>query len=159
MSRERVQVRAERIYLHLREHLNQPFRIADLCKALAITNNATTQRAIRRAREMAEAEGLHFPVACPANDFSYTVTDDPAAAFDPVLHLARIAQGVEATKQVGVDFMQQHKKELDPAASAYLAFEEEVRDALNRVAGSAAHITKVLVDARRRERSETTPAV
>lgn len=133
----------------------EPFRISELCQALKVANNDTTHRAIRRARELAEADGLHFPVACPANDFSYTVTDDPAAAFDPVLHLARIAQGVEATKQVGVEFMEGHVKRLEPLAAAYLALEQEMARVADAQRVAMERMTKTFIDIRRTGRVET----
>jgi hypothetical protein len=159
MSRNRVAERAEQIYSYLKADLNRPHLIGDILHKLKIKDGATTRAAIKRARELATADGLHFPTACPANNFSYTVTNDPSAAFDPVLHLARLAQGVQATKKVGVDFMDEHVREMQPSdramAKGYLAFEKTIEDAVSTVQAAAAELTKATVSARREMRSES----
>src|SRR5690606_19041985 len=100
MRRTTVDDRAEQIFSFLRRNLNQPYRLPDLLRALRLQDSRKTRRAIKRARDLAEAAGLFFPVPCPANGHTYIVTDDPLTVLDPAIHLARIEAGVRATKEV-----------------------------------------------------------
>lgn len=150
----RVDERAEAIYAFLKQHLNKPYLIGDLCRALRLQNSETTHRAVNRARVFAEADGLSLPIACPANGFTYMLTDSPVSVVDPALHLTRVEQGVRVTKEVHQDFIKSRLKQLDPkdrpAVKAWLA----VEDGMRQVAAGAAALTKALVSMRKDERDE-----
>jgi hypothetical protein len=97
MSRFRVDTRARRIFHFLDKYRHDGFTMHDLCSQLGLTPGATTRAAIARAAEIARAEGLWLPNACPQNGFTYRVTDRPEFAYPPGDQLHRIEVGVRRT--------------------------------------------------------------
>ena len=156
MSRDRVEERAQMIYVYLKARLNQPLTIGQLLQGTGLRDSATTRSGIRRARDHAERDGLCFPVACPANGFSYTVTDDPSAAFDPSLHLGRLAQGIGVRKDVHDDFIRARMSKLTQSERAMFHATEKYEQAQRASREAYQEITKALVGLRRESRSELT---
>lgn len=126
-----VEERGVHIYLYLKNRPGKKFTIAQLCKALDLHPGAKTAAGIRFARDLATADGLHFPPAVPANGFTYTVTSLAEDALDPALHMSRIEAGVRKRADVGYDFMRHHEralpKELKPIVKAALAMQAAAR--------------------------------
>lgn len=158
-ARNRVASRAEQIYTFLRDHQETPYRLPDLLAELGMRDGTTTRSAIKHARLLAEADGLCFPVAVPANGWVYVVTTDPIAVLDPTLHLARIEQGVRTTKERHEDFIRPRLKQMPLSerrvAAAWMNFEDQMRQAQ----AGAAELTRAMVDMRKDARVEAAAAV
>jgi hypothetical protein len=154
MSRNRVAERGEQIYAYLKTRQGKSYRRHELLRELRIEDGSTTEAAFRHARDLAEADGLLFPVPCPQNGFTYTVTADPTAALDPALFLARTEQGVRVTTEIHEDFMRSRFRAMDAAtrraAKAWLDFEDVMRKAQE----GAAALTKAMVAMRRDGRDD-----
>lgn len=154
MSRNRVKTRARAIYAHLRANLNTPFTIDELLVEVGYQDGATTRSAIRRARDLAQADGLCLPVACPANDNTYCVTDHPGAVVDPAIHLGNIALGVGARKDVHDEFIRSRLAQLSPTERAMITSLDKF-DAAAREQREAHHeVMKAMVAMRREQRVE-----
>lgn len=97
--------RGEQVYAYLAAHLNQPHTRSALLAAVGLNPGHGTDAAIRHAREMATAAGLHFPPAVPGNGYTYWVIDQPEDAIIPTRHMFKVAAGVEYRTAVGVEFM------------------------------------------------------
>jgi hypothetical protein len=95
-----VDGRAGAIYDYLRGRLNRGTTLAELLAATGLENSAKTRQAIRRAREMATADGLNFPPAVPATGYVYVVTDAAELALDPTLHTTKIEAGLHRLNTV-----------------------------------------------------------
>lgn len=119
-----LDIRARRIYGFLSSPINKPYRYKDICSALSLPNSNTTHRAIRRAAEFANEDGLCLPCASPASDPDgngpvYMVTDDPAAVLDSVLWLASCAAGLGITGDKQAAWIRNNKvKAMAPADRA-----------------------------------------
>jgi hypothetical protein len=128
-----VEERGTHIYEYLKARLGKKYSIHQLCKALDLYPGAKTAAGIRYARDLAVADGLHFPPAVPANGFTYTVTSLAEDALDPTLHMSRIEAGVRIRADVGYEFMRHHErnlpKELKPIVKAALAMQSSARRA------------------------------
>lgn len=152
-SRNRVEQRAEAIFTYLRRHMGEGLTIAELCTLLRINDGATTRRAINRARDLATAEGLHFPPAVPANGLRYMVTNLAVDALDPSLHMARIEAGVRARKQNGVEFMRRRLRDVPaeyrPVARAFVNIELKTERALAELRREADDMIVEMVKLRR----------
>jgi hypothetical protein len=126
-----VDERATIIYAFLREHQGEKFTLGELCTELDLEPGQKTQTAMRQARDLATAAGLHFPPAVPANGFTYTVTDLPEDAFDPAMHMERIVSGVQRRADVGWDYLKRHQGELGddvrPVVLALLEMQESLQ--------------------------------
>lgn len=150
--------RAQVIYDYLKLHQGERFTMAQLCKKLGLQPSGKTQAAIRRARDMATDDGLHFPPAVPANKFTYTVTSLPGDALDPTLHMGRIRAGVQAREDVGYDFMSAHEKEvpreLRPIVKSALAIRHSTRQALAATQRAFDDMVVELVKIRRDDRND-----
>jgi hypothetical protein len=153
-----VAARGEEIYEHLAARLGQRFTMAELCAALNLQPGAKTQAAIRAARDMATAAGLHFPPAVPQNGFTYAVTNLPGDALDPTLHMSRIEAGVRARADVGYEFMRRNLRqvpaELRPIARAALDVREATQTALAQTQRAMDDMVVELVKLRREQRAE-----
>lgn len=154
MSRQRVAERAELIYGYLRENLNEPHSIHDLLGALSMQPTNTTRRAIRKARDLAESDGLCFPIACPANGNTYCVTDDPSAAVDPSLHLGSIALGVGVRKDVHDDFIRSRMAQLSPVERSMFHSIEKYEEAQRASRVAHQEVIKAMVGMRRAGRED-----
>lgn len=156
-ARNRVQIRAEAIYDYLLSLNGDGVTLPDMCTALGFEGGSTTRTAISRARDMATAEGLHFPPAVPANGMTYRVTSLPGDALDPTLHMARIEDGVRRRKDDGMDFMRRLEKELPPdlrpIAKAFLAINDKTTEAIAGIRRAADEMAIELVKLRRHDRS------
>lgn len=136
--------RARRIYNLLTSPINKPYRYKDICRKLDLPNSDTTHRAIRRAAEFANEDGLCLPCATPTSDRDghgpvYVVTDDPAAVIDSLVWLASIANGVGVISDEQAEFIRNnHVKGLTAADRALFEALEAVTesDRAHRVAQS-----------------------
>lgn len=153
MARTRVEDRADLIYAHLKAHLNKPFTIGALMAATGLTDSSTTRSAIKRARALAETDGLCFPVACYDNGNTYTVTDDPTAVVDPSLHLGKIAVGVGVRKDVHDRFIRSRMSHLSPIDRAlinnverYEAAQRDQREAYRALLKTVSEVRRVTKD-------------
>jgi hypothetical protein len=95
------------------------FTLDELLAGTGLANGSKTTAAIRRARDLAAADGLHFPPTMPPH-FRYLVTDDPAEARRPRLRMHAIARGVERRADVGTDFMLARLAQLPAAEQRHL---------------------------------------
>jgi len=152
-ARNRVENRAQRIFVFLRDGFPEQYTIDELCQALDINDGATTRTAITRARDLATAQGLHFPPAVPANGFTYKVTKLPGDALDPALHMARIEAGIRARKEDGVEYMRRRLRdvspELRPVARAFVNIERKTERALAELRREADDMIVEMVKLRR----------
>lgn len=150
--------RASVIYDFLKQHQGERFTMPQLCKRLGLRPGSKTTAAIRRARDLAVADGLHFPPAVPANKFTYTVTSLPGEALDPALHMSRIQAGVENRADVGYDFMREHEKQLPkdlrPIVKSALAIRDNARQALAATQRVFDDMVLELVKIRRDDRND-----
>lgn len=150
--------RAQDIYGYLKARQGQGFTITALCAALRLRPGAKTSAAINRARDLAVADGLHFPPAVPANGFTYKVTDLPVDALDPALHMSRIEQGARARADVGYEFIQRNQRqlprELKPTVKALLAVQAETQRAAAALQKIADDMVVETVTLRREQRSD-----
>lgn len=121
--------RATLIYAFLHQHLGQKFTLAELLARTSLQPGAKTTAAIRKARDRATAEGLHFPPAVPANGFTYTVTALAMDAVEPTVHMRKIEAGVRHRAEVGADFMAANRAQLSPDMREALEAERAVRAA------------------------------
>lgn len=158
MSRNRVDNRAHLIYNHLVLHIGESFTMPSLCKALRIKDGSTTRAAVNRARDLATEAGYHFPPAVPANGFRYMVTDLPAEALDPSLHMARIESGVRKRKEDGIEFMRRERNKLPgdlrPIVDMHLTIYDTAKQALSTIQKAADDMVVKLVKARRESRDQ-----
>jgi hypothetical protein len=123
-----VDQRAQQIYDYLSARLGQRFSLPVLCQRVNLEPGAKTTVAIRRARDIADANGLHLPPATPQNHFTYTVTAEALDAVAPAVQMSRIAEGVERRAGVGYDFAEAGADELPPRLrEAVLARQEAAR--------------------------------
>ncbi len=127
-----VDERTAIIYAFLREHKGQKFTLGELCTELDLEPGHKTQTAIRQARDLATAAGLHFPPAVPANGFTYTVTDLPEDALDPAMHMERIVSGVQRRADVGWDYLHRHQGELGDDVRPIVLALGEMQEALQQ---------------------------
>lgn len=155
-TRDRVQNRAELIYGFLLVNMGTGYTKPELCEALDITPSATTESAIKRARDMATEAGYHFPPAVPANGFRYMVTSLAEDAIDPTAHISRIEAGVRARKETGMEFMRRERKtlpnDLRPVVDMMLTVHDATQAALAAIQKAADDMTVSLVKARREQR-------
>lgn len=155
-ARNRVEDRAQRIFAFLRD-CGRSYDLPGLCRVLKINDGATTRSAIRRARDLATAAGLHFPPAVPANGFQYMVTNLPGDALDPALHMARTEAGVRARKQNGIEFMRRRMRDVPaeyrPVARAFVNIELKTERALAELRKEADDMIVEMVKLRRSEAS------
>jgi hypothetical protein len=157
MSRNRVEERAVAIYTYLRDHLNEPHDKPTLLKAVELRDSHTTTAAIKRAWDLAEADGLFFPVACPANGMTYCVTNDPSVVLDPALHLGSIATGVGVREDIHARFMQSRMSKMKPAERAIVNSMDKFEAAQREMRSAYADVLKAFVGSRReRRRSDDT---
>lgn len=157
MSRTRVDDRARLIYDYLLGLGGQGVTMPELCEALQLQDGSTTRSAIRRARDLATKDGLHFPPAVPQNDMTYRVTSLPGDALDPALQMSRIESGVRNRKEDGLNFMRRLERELPrdlrPIAKHFIATQETTREALAKIQASADQAALQLVKLRREDRA------
>lgn len=149
MSRTRVNDRAQLIYDFLKLNLNTVYKIGDLLTELDLNDSKTTRTAIRRARGLAEKDGLCFPVACPANGFTYCVTDNPAAVLDPSIHLGTIGVGVGVRKDVHDEFMRSRMAQLSPSERSLVLSMEHMDAAAREQRQAYGEVMKAIVGLRR----------
>lgn len=158
MTRNRVDNRAELIYNHLALHMGKGFTMPALCRAVGITDSATTRAAIRRARDLATEAGYHFPPAIAANGFEYRVTNLAEDALDPTLQMSRIETGVRKRKETGIEFMRRERKglpsELRPIVDMHLTIFDATVKALGTIQAAADDMVIELVKARKRQRKD-----
>lgn len=123
--------RAVVIYAFLRNHLGERYTLEKLCQKLGLRPGTRTRAAIRRARDLATADGLHFPPAVPANGCTYVVTELAEDAIDPALHMSRIEAGARKRADNGFEFMRKEEKTLPrewrPSIKGYIALRDEQR--------------------------------
>jgi len=154
--RDRVGERARLIFAFLDENRGVGFTLPQLCQRLQFGPGATTRAALRKARDIATEKGLHFPPAVPANRQRYMITALPADAFDPTLHMGRIATGVRNREQVGIDFIKREKRalpsDLKPLAEFYLKTQEVRQRAAAELEKAADDMVMDLVKLRRGQR-------
>lgn len=151
----RIDLRAQRIYCFLEEHRGEGYTMPQLCSALGIQPGAMTTTAIRRARDIATDNGLHFPPAVPANGFTYKVTSAAEDAIDPTLAMGRIRQGVTRREQVGIDFMRQERRRVhgpDRKALDAVMAAHEFEVAAAKVRQTAEDLAMEVVRLRREQR-------
>jgi len=128
----KVDDRAQVILDYLSTHLGQRVTRPQLLAATGLSNSAGTDAAIRRARDMASAQGLHFPPAIRRRgDLMplYLVTDQAADAILPTRRMHAIANGVRRREEVGLDFMAAHADQLDDTARGQLEMLAQARTA------------------------------
>jgi hypothetical protein len=147
-----VDERAEQIYKFLHAHLNEPFRLSQLLKAVEQHPGHKTRAAIRRARGLAEADGLCFPVACPANGQTYCVTNDPKSVVDPAIHLGTIEVGVGIRKDMHDKFMQSRMNRLSPADRSMVNSMDKFEGAQRAMRSAYAEVLSAMVAMRRERR-------
>jgi hypothetical protein len=150
--RTRVDDRAEKIYAFLKANLGKPFRGPDLLRRVGLIDNATNRAALRRVKYVADADGLIAPYPVAANSYTYTVTSDPTAAFDPALHLARGQQGLGIPKRLYQDAMKSRMRQMDKRDAAIVTAWTDFEDKVNEVAAGAAALTQAMVAMRREDR-------
>lgn len=153
-----VDERARDIYDWLAARRNQRFTMSQLCRGLSLQPGAKTAAAIRRARDLAVADGLHFPPAVPQNHFTYTVTSLPGEALDPALQMSRIEAGVRRRADVGYDFMRAQirlvSREDRPIVRAALAVRDANRQAMAATQKAMDDMVLELVKLRREQRQD-----
>lgn len=152
-GRDRVGARAQLIYEHLRTRPGQALRKPDLLAALDLNDSATTRRAIQRARELAEADGLYLTVPVYDNGYTMAVTDDPSAAVDPAMWLARTEHGVGVPRHIADDFMKSRMGKLSASERAYVHLQDQVNELVAATQQSAQALAKALMDERRESRN------
>ena len=156
MSRNRVDNRAQMIYQFLLAHRGERFTMPQLCASLDINPGTTTRTAIRRARDLATADGHHFPPAVPQNGHGYMVTDLAADALDPTLQMGRIRDGVQARENAGIAFMKAQRDTLDkadrPLVDSYIEVADITTKALASIQRSFDDTIMFLVKQRRKVR-------
>jgi hypothetical protein len=113
-----VDERAAAIYGYLRAHPGRKVSRAALLAATGLQPGTKTDTAIRRARDLATADGLHFPPAVPANGFTYTVTRVRDEAVEPMVHMVKIAAGVARRAGDGAEFIATAIESLDEPTRA-----------------------------------------
>lgn len=153
---ETVQIRGQRIYNYLRSHLNRPFRKEDLFRHLDLNSSGTTRRAIQRARELAEADGLYLTVPVAANGYTMGVTDDPSAAIDPALWLAKCEEGVRVPREIAEDFVRSRFEAMSAQDRAMTKAVIALRDAMEsqeQQRKQLNEVTDALIEARRELRA------
>jgi hypothetical protein len=141
-----VNERAQVIFDYLSTHLGQGFTLEQLLAATGLENGTKTANAIRRARDIATANGLHFPPAIKVRGGVplYRVTDQAADAVRPTQRMHAIARGVRRREEVGLDFMTAHQEQLDPAAQAELVLVQQTRTAIAAIqAVEDAHMARL----------------
>lgn len=151
-NRNRVGVRAQRIYEYLRDRQGQALRKAELLAVLELTDSKTTRSAIQRARELAEADGLYLTVPVYDNGYTMAVTDDASAAVDPAMFLARVGQGVEVPKHIADEFMRSRMEKLSPTDRAYLHLQDKIDAALSGAQAARDEIVRAQIELRREQR-------
>ena len=155
MSRSRVDDRARAIYEFLSSNLNKPYALGDLLAAIGHRDSCTTRSAIRKARTLAEEDGVCFPIACPANGNTYCVTDNPAAVVDPSIHLGSIALGVGVRKDVHDEFIRSRMAQLDPVDRAMVHSLDRMGAAQRETRDAHREMMKAMVAMRRGRRDES----
>jgi hypothetical protein len=111
-----VENRAQLIYGFLRGNMGVRFSKAEVLHATGLEPGTKSEAAMRRARDIATADGLHFPPAVPATGFGYMVTELADDAIEPTIHMAKIEAGVRARKEVGEEFIADRLRGIeDPA--------------------------------------------
>ena len=154
-ARNRVDERAEAIFTYLHRHMGEGFTITELCAALRINQGETTRSAIRRARALATASGLHFPPAVPHTGFRDMITNLAVDALDPALHMARVEAGVRARKQDGIEYMRRRLRDVPaeyrPVARAFVNIELKTERVLAELRHEADDMILEIVKLRRSE--------
>jgi len=148
-----VDDRAEQIYAFLAMNQGQRFTLGQLCEQLGIMPGAKTTTAIRRARDLAAADGLHFPPAVPQNQHTYTVTGDAIDAIAPAVQMSRIAQGVERRAEVGYEFAEAGADELPPLLRIAVVARQETARETARYKLAMDNLVSDVAEAMRRERA------
>lgn len=138
-----VDQRAQDFYRFLLRHQGQKFTLAELLGRTGYQPGAKSTAAIRRARDLATENGLHFPPAVPQNGYTYSITEEPEWAYEPAMQMDRIAAGVQRRADVGFDFIERHQGEIPPDMRPAVMGIVRVRQEVQR---SAAALRRVYED-------------
>lgn len=103
---------ADVIWAFLKENINVGLKLNGILNACQLRNNATAQTAMKRLRERAIADGLLLRLPCPANKFTYALTNDANMVYDAAMHLWLIADGVKRTEETHRAFMRRNSSHL-----------------------------------------------
>jgi hypothetical protein len=122
--------------------------------ATGLRDSATTRAAIKKARGLAEDDGLCFPVACWDNGNTYCVTDTATAVIDPAIHLGKIANGVGVRKDIHDDFIRSRMNHLTPAERAMFHSLEEYEASQRQNRQAYASLLKAVTGMRRESRKD-----
>ncbi len=97
--------------------LDAEFDYARMCYDLEIEPGNGTRQAVRRAAELAAAQGLCLTSACVANGYQMRLTAyDADAAVDSMLHVGRTRLGVHGRERLLGEFVEAHAQAGDDAA-------------------------------------------
>lgn len=144
-----VEERGARLYEIMKAHLNKTYTLQKLLLLTGYENSAATHRAIKRARLLAEADGLFLPCACPATGWVYCVTDDPRSMIDPTIWIRRVAEGSSELAERHEDYTRSLLPKLPRADRAYMKAYLEMQENARELVRGAMALTKALVDMRR----------
>lgn len=153
-NRNRVSERAELIYLFLSNRRNEVWRKSDVLNELGLQDSKTTRRAIGRARELAADDGLYLTIPDYDNGYTMGLTDDPSAAVDNALWLARVANGVTVPKHIADDFMRERMNKLAGSERAYIHLADKALEATRSIQAASDELVKALMKERRESRRD-----
>jgi len=148
-----IDQRANKIYAFLLRNLNQGFVIGDLLARTGLQPGAKTTEAIKRARALAVADGLHFPPAISPG-WLYKVTNLRSEAILPAVRMSRIADGVTARANVGYDFAAAGLADLTETERAVVLVQNTARQSMAAVQAAVDDATMALLKAHRQVRAE-----
>jgi hypothetical protein len=144
-----VDERGARLYEIMKAKLNKTFTRQKLLMVTGYENSDKFDRAMRRARDLAEADGLFLPCACPAAGWVYCVTDDPRSMIDPTIWIRRVAEGAAELAVRHEDYTRTLLPKLPRADRAYMKAYLEMQEKARELVQGAMALTKALVDMRR----------
>lgn len=150
----RVANRAQRIYDYLKQRQGEAFRKADVLNALDLNDSKTTRTAIKRARELAQADGLYMAIPVYENGYTTCVTDDPRAAMDAALWLVGVENGVRVPRHIADEFVKARMSKLSPSERAYVHLTDKLNDLVKGTQDAAQEVVNALVKERREARRE-----
>lgn len=103
----RINLRARELFEFLRTNQEQGLTRTELKAAMGWSDYPDYVFAgwLKEARRIAVKAGLLIPMATYANGFTYTLTNDPAKAFQPALQAQSTALGMKKLQYTHDDFM------------------------------------------------------
>lgn len=152
-NRDRVSHRAELIYEFLRNRRETPHRKREVLDELGLNDSKTTRQAIARARELAKQDGLYLTIPVYENGYTMGLTEDPSAAVDPALWLARVETGVRVPKDIADEFMRERMSKLSASERAYIHLADRAVEANRSIQDAMGELVDALIEERRQSTS------